>query len=288
VLLLAVSLGLSPGLAISLVLAASIVVTYVRLIGPRLGRWGATDEEVARPMPGDDLFPGAPTATRAITIDARPHDIWPWLVQLGYGRAGWYSYDWIDNDRKPSAERIVPEFQRLEPGDEILMIPGMGFSVREVETNHFILSTSGDTGTWCMELVPGDGARTRLISRWRDSWRARVTLANIFWIAITDPGSWFMEQKMLRGIKRRVEARVTKDDSPSHDSNSSGRKEVVSNLLLPSAAYSMRLHITGEGEREELLQLCRDNKRVRCRKLDRDHAARTHSYSSISPPGTSR
>jgi hypothetical protein len=147
-------------------------VTYVRLIGPRLGRWGATDDEVARPMPGDDLFPDAPTATRAITIDAQLHDIWPWLVQLGYGRAGWSSYDWIDNDGRRSAEQVLPELQRLEPGDEILMIPGLGFSVRDVEANHFILSTSGDTGTWCMELVPIDGARTRLISRWRDSWRA--------------------------------------------------------------------------------------------------------------------
>jgi hypothetical protein len=208
-LLLAVSLGPLPGLAVSLVLAASIVVTYVQLIGPRLERWGATDDEVARPMPGDDLFPDAPTATRAITIEAQPHDIWPWLVQLGYGRAGWYSYDWIDNDGRRSAERVVPELQRMEPGDEILMIPGLGFSVRDVEANRFILSTSGNTGTWCMELMPIDGARTRLISRWRDSWRAQVTLANIFWIAITDPGSWFMEQKMLRGIKRRAEARVS-------------------------------------------------------------------------------
>jgi hypothetical protein len=105
VLLLVVTLGTLPGLAIGLVMAASTVVTYVRLIGPRLGRWGATDDEVARPMPGDHLFPDAPSATRAITIDTQPHDIWPWLVQLGYGRAGWYSYDWIDRQRRQAERR---------------------------------------------------------------------------------------------------------------------------------------------------------------------------------------
>jgi hypothetical protein len=110
-----------------------------------------------------------------------------------------------DNDGRRSAERIVPELQRLKPGDEILMIPGLGFTVRDVEANYFILSTSGDTGTWCIELVPVDDAHTRLLSRWRDSWRAQVTPANVFWIAITDPGSWIMEQKMLRGIKKRAE-----------------------------------------------------------------------------------
>lgn len=74
-----------------------------------------------------------------------------------------------DNDGRRSAERIVPELQRLKPGDEILMIPGLGFTVRDVEANYFILSTSGDTGTWCIELVPVDDAHTRLLSRWRDS-----------------------------------------------------------------------------------------------------------------------
>lgn len=66
--------------------------------------------------PGDDLLPDAKAATRAITIKATPEAVWPWLVQLGYGKAGWYSYDWIDNDFQPSARQIIPEFQRLEVG----------------------------------------------------------------------------------------------------------------------------------------------------------------------------
>jgi hypothetical protein len=86
-------------------------------------------------------------------------------VQLGYGRAGWYSYDWIDNDGNPSAERIVPELQSLEVGDQILMVPGMGPRVRALEENKHILSR-GDADSWCLALYPAAGA-TRLVSRWR-------------------------------------------------------------------------------------------------------------------------
>jgi hypothetical protein len=77
-------------------------------------------------MPGDDLIADAASSTRAITIAAPPQQVWPWLVQLGYGRAGWYSYDWIDNDGQPSAGHIIPELQQLQVGDQILMAPGHG------------------------------------------------------------------------------------------------------------------------------------------------------------------
>ena len=80
--------------------------------------WGATDDEVARLLPGDGDVP-QPTfnATRAVTIAARPDEIWPWLIQIGVTRAGWYGYDWLANLGHPSAERILPEFQRLAGGD---------------------------------------------------------------------------------------------------------------------------------------------------------------------------
>jgi hypothetical protein len=200
-------LGAALGVALALGLAAATVLTYVRWIGPRFGRWGASDAELARAMPGDELFPGAPCATRAISIDAPPKDVWPWLLQIGYGRAGWYSYDWIDNDGKPSANRIVPELQDVKPGDNILMIPGLGFTVRALEPQSFMLMNSGDSGTWCIELVPQKDGETRLISRWRDSWRSKVNPANFFWIAVSDPGSFIMEREMLRGIKKRAESR---------------------------------------------------------------------------------
>src|ERR1700693_2913735 len=96
-------------------LGAVVCGGYLRFIRPWQLRWGATDEEVACAMPGDDVVQ-SPTfnATRAVTIQARPEEIWPWLVQIGCKRAGWYSYDWIDNLGIPSANRIVPELQHLE------------------------------------------------------------------------------------------------------------------------------------------------------------------------------
>ena len=77
-------------------------------------RWGATHDELAMTLPGDDMVQRPHFAfTRAITIHARPEEIWPWLVQLGYGRAGWYSYDWVDHDNRPSADRILPDHGQL-------------------------------------------------------------------------------------------------------------------------------------------------------------------------------
>jgi hypothetical protein len=92
------------------------------LIRRRHLRWGATDAEVAAPMPGDELVPRSSfTATRAITIDAPPEAVWPWLVQLGDRRAGWYTYDLLDNAGYPSADRILSEHQNLRVGDRVPM-----------------------------------------------------------------------------------------------------------------------------------------------------------------------
>jgi hypothetical protein len=122
------------GLAIGALGTITVLGAYRLWIQPWQHRWGATDEEIRHPMPGDDLVPDAASTTRAITIAAPPEQVWPWLVQLGYDRGGWYSYDWIDNDGQPSADRIIPELQQLQVGDQILMLPGMGPRVREVES----------------------------------------------------------------------------------------------------------------------------------------------------------
>jgi hypothetical protein len=122
------------------VLGAVVIVAaaYFGLVRRWLLRWGATAGEVARPMPGDGILGAdAPCTTRAITIGVPAHYAWPWLAQLGYGRAGWYSYDWLDNDGQPSARRIHAEWQQLRPGDQILMMPGSGFDVTEVQDGHF-------------------------------------------------------------------------------------------------------------------------------------------------------
>jgi hypothetical protein len=129
--------------------------------------------------------------------------VWPWLVQIGYGRAGWYSYDWIDNDGRASADRIIPEFQNLKVGDQIVMVPGLGPRVQGIERNRWLLSGDGEMGTWCLTLDSAEGGSTRLVSRWRQDWP--FTPATAFWILIADPGAFIMERKMLLEIKKRAE-----------------------------------------------------------------------------------
>lgn len=206
---LATLAGLLLGaLAGSLVVAGAVaaaVAAYLALIRPWQHRWGATADEVARHMPGDGILrPGAPSTTRAITIDAPAQRVWPWLAQLGYGRAGWYSYDWLDNDGQRSATRIHPEWQQLRPGDRILMMPGSGFDVTEVEAGHYFTARAPDgTMSWCLAVEPRDRHSCRLVSRWRAGWH--VTPASAAWIALSDPGAFIMERRMLLGIKARAE-----------------------------------------------------------------------------------
>jgi hypothetical protein len=117
-------------------------------------------------MPGDNLIPDAASTTRAITIAAPPEQVWPWLVQLGYGRGGWYSYDWIDNNGQSSADRILPKLQQLQVGDQILMLPEMGPRIRVIQPNHYFVAGDQESGTWCLALYPA--ARScRLVGRWR-------------------------------------------------------------------------------------------------------------------------
>jgi len=149
------------GLAIGALGTITVLGAYRLWIQPWQHRWGATEEEIRRAMPGDDLIPDAASTTRAITIAAPPEQAWPWLVQLGYSRGGWYSYDWIDNDSQPSADRIIPELQQLQVGDQILMIPGMGPRVREVEPNRYFLAGDREAGSWCLALYPAQGGCRR-------------------------------------------------------------------------------------------------------------------------------
>jgi hypothetical protein len=196
-------LGIGAGLAVGLSIAGAVVGAYVTVIGPWHRRWGATAAEVDRAMPGDELLRSeAPGTTRAITIEASAEKVFPWLLQIGYGRGGWYSYDWIDNDGRPSLTRIHPDLQRLSVGDRIEMTPGMGPTVREINPGHHILS-AGEADTWCLLVEPAPGRRTRLISRWRQDWPKSP--ATYIWLALADPGAFLMEQKMLRTIRDHAE-----------------------------------------------------------------------------------
>jgi hypothetical protein len=204
IVLLVIALG-RLGLAVGALGMLTVLAAYRLWIQPWQHRWGATDAEVRRSMPGDDLLPDAASTTRAITIAAPAEQVWPWLVQLGYGRAGWYSYDWIDNDGQPSADRIVPELQQLQVGDQILMLPEMGPRVREVEPNRFFVAGDQEAGVWCLALYPAPRG-CRLISRWRVDWP--LTPATAFWILVSDPGAFIMEHKMLKGIRSRAQSMV--------------------------------------------------------------------------------
>ena len=135
---------------ISLAIAAGLYFVVYRPL--QLG-WGATSGELARSMPGDSIQADpAFNATRAVSINAPPEAIWPWLVQIGYKRAGWYSaLDWADNGGVPSAERIVPALQGLKVGDTIPVtgrgdplsfVPDINWRVVELRPNHHLLATS--------------------------------------------------------------------------------------------------------------------------------------------------
>ncbi len=117
----------------ALSLAASLVATYLVVLRPMRRSWGVDPKEVAQPLPGDDLVPDAPLVeTRGITVEAPAAAIWPWLVQMGYGRGGWYSYDKMDNEAA-SADRVLAEFQTLSVGDVMPTWPGGGFQVAAME-----------------------------------------------------------------------------------------------------------------------------------------------------------
>ena len=101
--------GASTGIVVGLLVAAGVIGTYLVVVGPWQRHWGATDQEAAGHAWRRVATADQPSTTRAITIDASQEEVFPWLLQIGYGRGGWYSYDWIDNDGKPSVDRIDPD-----------------------------------------------------------------------------------------------------------------------------------------------------------------------------------
>lgn len=204
--------------------------------------WGVDPEEAGRELPGDDLVPVAQAVdTRGITIEAAPSAVWPWLVQMGYGRAGWYSYDRLDM-RGRSADEVHPEWQALAVGDVLPTDPGGGFVVKVLEPERSLvayidsdlvaeqraeagadvavteapgLAVSGGmmgatmpsrfAGSWSFVLQPLGGDRTRLIERVRFGFetgsRATVPIGPLLGF-----GVFVMMERQMRGIRERAEA----------------------------------------------------------------------------------
>jgi hypothetical protein len=187
--------------------AASAAGAYLGIVRPWQLRWGATPDEVDRGMPGDDLV-DRPTfnATRAVTVAAAPEHIWPWLLQIGINRAGWYSYDWLDNLGRVSASEIIPELQDLHVGDLIPVSPDgkRGFTVWNFKPFEWMVWTS-DSGqaSWLWSLDPVDDESTRLISRVRMKYQwFRPALALDLLVEFADLP---MMRKCMLGIKERAE-----------------------------------------------------------------------------------
>jgi hypothetical protein len=198
---------------IPLVLAIlTIAALYWFPIRRWMNQWGAAPSDLARGMAGDSLLANHTySGTTAITVNARPEHIWPWLVQMGYRRGGLYSYDWLDRlfgylDR-PSARRILPEFQHLAVGDHIPLGRGPSWPVAVLEPNRALVLDMRNMGgldwVWQFGLYPIDETRTRLISRSRV--RARALWARALTNAI-EPAGFLMTRRMLLGLKERAEA----------------------------------------------------------------------------------
>ena len=177
-----------------------------------MSRWGTTSSEMARVMAGDGLLVDPTFSyTMAVIVNAQSEDIWPWLVQMGYQRGGLYSYDWLDRlfgylDR-PSATRILPEFQNLAVGDKIPLGRGPSWPVAAIEPNRALVLDMRNLAdfdwVWQFGLYTVDEHRTQLVSRSRV--RTRSAWARLATHAI-EPAGFLMTRRMLLGIKQRAEA----------------------------------------------------------------------------------
>jgi hypothetical protein len=195
-----------------------VIVSGIFLLLSALETYGsqqvrATHDE--RTLAGDSLIPQPiGSVDHAVTIRQSPHDVWPWLVQMGSGRAGWYAYDFIDNGSMPSAEQILPEFQNIEAGDVFPALPGATnvFVVVEVEPERsLVLAWRSAEGryltTWAFILEPRQPNFTRLIVRGRVAAEYHpYGLPQWLALVLARPTHFLMERKQLLGIRKRVEA----------------------------------------------------------------------------------
>ena len=172
--------------------------------------WGATTGEISQQLPGDELITSpAFSATRAITIEVPPPEVFPWIAQMGLGRAGWYSYDLIDNFGRKSATKVHPEWAVSSVGD---VVPGgpISFVVTHIDApNHLIMSLRGHRQSSRFKFtlayaLSGDGHNTRLVSRVRSE--LRLPLGAPLLKSTLGPGDGVMLRRQLLGLKDRAES----------------------------------------------------------------------------------
>jgi hypothetical protein len=193
--------------------AAFIVFALVTpFLRPWRARWGATDAEVKKKLPGDELMPHPKWGyTHAVTIKAPVAEVWPWIVQMGQGRAGFYSYEFLENlvgCDIHNADRIIPEFQHLQVGESIKLHPKAPVPVAIVEPSHALVLhyEAAFSSNWMWVLEKVDEKTTRLISRWSGDYGPGLKNRLSYGPCFMEPIEFNMSRKMLLGIKQRAEA----------------------------------------------------------------------------------
>jgi hypothetical protein len=218
-------------------------ILYFAGLRPRLLGWGASREERREPLPGDDLVAARWQTTRGIDISAPAAEVWPWLVQMGYGRAGWYSYDWLERRvgagefaEGGSAKRLIPELQELAVGDAVALSAAGGLTVAVLDPgsalvlhyrmNLFTAAPAHEPDpvvldwTWTFVVTSIDEASSRLLARVRADYRPP-------WLRpllplLLEPVHFIMERKMLltierqtRLVRRRTDAAIANGGVPA-------------------------------------------------------------------------
>jgi hypothetical protein len=205
---------------------ACAALAYAALARPPLLTWGATPAEATAVLPGDDLVRPRYQTTRAVSLAAPPVEVWPWLVQMGFGRAGWYSYDWVerligagDFAEHGSARAVLPQFQSLSVGDSVPLSADGGLTAAVVDPPRALVlrmemsmvtggpARDGDRAvlswTWAFILVPVGPRSSRLLVRTRADYRPRAL--GVLIPLLLEPVHLLMERAMLRGVRRRVD-----------------------------------------------------------------------------------
>jgi hypothetical protein len=196
------------------IMILTLILLYWFPLRRWFARWGTSPADFTRVMTGDRfILNPTHSATHAVTVDAPPDDIWPWLVQMGYRRGGLYSYDWLDRlfgilDR-PSANRVFPEFQHLEVGDRILLGPGekQKLTVAALEPYRALVLSYKEHGfewVWQFGLYPLENNQTRLVTRGTE--RFSNTVGAWLFMRVMEPAAFVMTRRMLLGVKQRAEA----------------------------------------------------------------------------------
>lgn len=205
----------------------ALTIGGVSLLTPFLRNWrtswGTQHNEQLLQLPGDDVIPEPRwSSTHAISIDASPYEVWPWIAQIGQDRGGLYSYETLENlvgCNIRNADEVLPEHQTIQPGDVVkLHAEGPTLPVLAVVPNHYLLLGSRPTFaeefgdivgvTWLFYLQERPAGKTRLIVRWRSYYADSLRMRLSFGAALAEPLGFTMERKMLLSIRERVEKAV--------------------------------------------------------------------------------